>query len=318
MSSRNHQRALRWYPSTWRRRYGSELAALLEDTYGDQRLPVRARLSLLRAGLTERLRAGGLAGSSRPASAGVRAGALLALWAWATCMVAGGAFANIADGWQPALPAGSTFLPMAGYVLAAVAGLAGGCLVLAGAALCMPAFIRFLRAGGWAQIRGRVLLAASLLALTIMGFAAARAWAAHLDQHQRNGGLWTYSLLFIVVALLASATIAAWTAAGAAAARRIELPVRVLRTCQALAIAIAVVIAVLIAGTATWWAAIAARAPWFFTGAPHGAAGSVAPAGLIGVVVLMTAGLLLGAAGAWRASAAARRLADEMPAGSQG
>lgn len=307
-----YERALRWYPASWRRRYGSELAALLQDTYGDHRLPVRAKLSLLGSGMTERLRAGGLVGSSLPASDGVRAGVLLAFWAWAICMVAGGAFANIADGWQPALPAGSTLLPMAGYVIAASAGLTGGCLVLAGAAVCTPAFVRFLRAGGWARIRTRVLLAAGLLALTIIGLAAARDWAAHLSQHQRNGGLWSYSLFFIVVALLASATIVAWTAAGAAAARRIELPVPVLRTCRALAIAIAVVIAALIAGTATWWAAVAARAPWFFTGAPHGAwRASVAPAGLIGVLVLLTAGLLLGAAGAWRASAAARRLTDE-------
>lgn len=307
-SPANHQRVLRWYPPSWRRRYGDELVTLLEDTYGDERLPLRSRLSLARAGIGERLHAGGLVGSSVSPPDGMLAGVLLGLWAWAICMVAGGGFANIADGWQPAVPAGGTTLPTVGYVLAAAAGLAGGCLVLAGAALCMPAFIRYLRSGGWAQLRGRLLTATGLLLLTIMGFAAARGWAAHLDQHQRNGGLWTYSLLFMVVALLAGATIIAWTAAGEAAARWIELPVTVLRYCRGLAIALAAVIAALIAGTAIWWGAIASRAPWFFTGAPHGAVGSVAPTELIGVVVLMAAALLLGTAGAWRASVSARRL----------
>jgi hypothetical protein len=247
----------------------------------------------------------------------VLGGALLALWAWAICMLAGGGFANIADGWQPAVPAGRTLLPTVGYVLVSAAGLAGGCLVLAGAALCAPALIRYLRTGGWAQLRGRVLVATCLLAVTIMGFAAVRAWAAHLDQSQRNGGLWTYSLAFMVVALLAGATIIAWTATGEAAARRIDLQVRVLRSCRTLSIGVAVVIAALVAGTATWWAAVAARAPWFFTGAPHGAAGSVAPTGLIGVAVLMSSGLVLGGAGAWRATAAARRLTAETTAASQ-
>jgi hypothetical protein len=48
---------LRWYPSAWRRRYGKELVALLEDTYGDQPLPLRCRLSLIHSGTRERGRA---------------------------------------------------------------------------------------------------------------------------------------------------------------------------------------------------------------------------------------------------------------------
>lgn len=46
---------LRWYPSAWRRRYGQELVALLEDTYGDQPLPLRCRSSLMHSGTRERV-----------------------------------------------------------------------------------------------------------------------------------------------------------------------------------------------------------------------------------------------------------------------
>jgi hypothetical protein len=47
---------LRWYPASWRRRYGEELIAMLEDTYGDDKPPRRVRMSLLRSGLMQRIR----------------------------------------------------------------------------------------------------------------------------------------------------------------------------------------------------------------------------------------------------------------------
>jgi hypothetical protein len=47
---------LRWYPPAWRRRYGEELIALLDDTYGEGRLGLRVRMSLLGSGVRERIR----------------------------------------------------------------------------------------------------------------------------------------------------------------------------------------------------------------------------------------------------------------------
>ena len=55
LSARDRHRLLRWYPPAWRRRYGAELLALLQDTYGDASLPLRGRLSLIRAGIAERV-----------------------------------------------------------------------------------------------------------------------------------------------------------------------------------------------------------------------------------------------------------------------
>jgi hypothetical protein len=50
------RRVLRCYPRGWRRRYGDELVALLEDMFGDEPLSVRCRISLYRSGTIERIR----------------------------------------------------------------------------------------------------------------------------------------------------------------------------------------------------------------------------------------------------------------------
>jgi hypothetical protein len=56
MNPRDAQRVLRWYPGAWRRRYGEELIAMLDDTYGNGKPPRRARMALLRSGLMQRIR----------------------------------------------------------------------------------------------------------------------------------------------------------------------------------------------------------------------------------------------------------------------
>jgi hypothetical protein len=49
------QSLLRWYPASWRERYGDELVALLEDRSYGGRLTLHARLELAWAGLRERV-----------------------------------------------------------------------------------------------------------------------------------------------------------------------------------------------------------------------------------------------------------------------
>jgi hypothetical protein len=56
MNSRDIQRVLRWYPAAWRRRYGDELIAMVEDTYGEVDLAAGVWMSLIRSGLRERIR----------------------------------------------------------------------------------------------------------------------------------------------------------------------------------------------------------------------------------------------------------------------
>jgi hypothetical protein len=56
VNPRDAERVLRWYPAAWRRRYGEELIAMLDDTYGEDKPPPHARMSLLRSGLMQRIR----------------------------------------------------------------------------------------------------------------------------------------------------------------------------------------------------------------------------------------------------------------------
>lgn len=60
----NCSRALKWYPPTWRDRYGDDFAMFLQDRYGDGPIPMTARLSMIRSGSIERLRTGGIVGAS--------------------------------------------------------------------------------------------------------------------------------------------------------------------------------------------------------------------------------------------------------------
>jgi hypothetical protein len=56
VNPRDAKRILRWYPAGWRRRYGEELIAMLDDTHGEDKLPLRVRISLVRSGCVERIR----------------------------------------------------------------------------------------------------------------------------------------------------------------------------------------------------------------------------------------------------------------------
>ncbi|HTZ15268.1 MAG TPA: hypothetical protein VMC78_16925 [Mycobacterium sp.] len=56
MNPRDAEHVLRWYPAAWRRRYGEELIAMLDDSHGSDKLPRRVRTSLFRSGLIQRIR----------------------------------------------------------------------------------------------------------------------------------------------------------------------------------------------------------------------------------------------------------------------
>ena len=142
---------LRWYPSSWRARYGDELTALLDDEYGSS-MPVRVRLSLVSGGIRQRARQSGLTGDAVPAADGVRAGALVVLAAWTAFVIAGASFAKFSEHFDEALPhsIGAHRVPdLAFTVLQAVAGVASVLVVGRGCFSLVPAFVRFLRAGGW-------------------------------------------------------------------------------------------------------------------------------------------------------------------------
>jgi hypothetical protein len=314
--ARSFEGMLRWYPVAWRRRYGGELAALLEDTYGRGPVPWRCRFALLRAGWAERLRAWGLLGSAAP-SEGVRAGSLLVLCAWAVFMVAEAGFPDLAENWRAAVPGGSgARLAAAGYGAVYWAGAAGCVIVLLGAGICAPSVVRFLRASGWRQNRRRLLQAIASLAVIDAGVLAMVLWTHEVGPGQ-HAGLWVYQILALgvtgigpeagLVALLIGATTERRPAAATVA--RLDLPPRVRRYCGALAVALTTVMAALAGGTVAWWTAIASRAPWFLGRAAPGTAGTIAPPALVTMGLLMVVGLMLGIIGARRVTTFLRRTA---------
>ena len=149
------RRLLRWYPRAWRERYGDEFLATVEDVLDGRTPTLRLRLSVAWAGLRERghqvRRTGrrlhaGRNGANwpllRPA-----AGYILALLPLDLR-----ASAPPARGWQVT----SALNAELGFAAFAVA------VIVASALLAVPAFGRFLRAGGWPRIRRRVGWAAAV------------------------------------------------------------------------------------------------------------------------------------------------------------
>ena len=95
---------LRWYPTSWRERYGDELITMVEDGLQGRRPSVRLRLSLVRAGLREQAHDLGVLGRAGPPADRVKGGALLVLVAWAAFVVAGSSFAKLSEHFGSSMP----------------------------------------------------------------------------------------------------------------------------------------------------------------------------------------------------------------------
>lgn len=295
--SRRHG-ALRWYPERWRHRYGDELAALLEEAYGDGPLPLRGRLSLVRSGLAERGRqaVGGPAGPP----ARLRSGSLVVLAAWVVFVVAGAAFAKFAEHWDRVTPASGRTVPARAYTTVQWAGLVGTLIVVVGAVLCLPALVRLTRQGGWPRIRRPLVRAGSVSAATVVLGAAFVLWAHRLSGPARNGGSWPFAGAGALVVLLICTSLVLFASATAAVVPKLELGRQVLRAEGVLALALTLAMTVVCAGTIAWWVAMAQVAPGFLAGGPVSWPGTPAPATLLVAGFLMVAGLGTAGAGAWR------------------
>ena len=290
VTNRGNDPRLRWYPRSWRARYGDELTALLDDEYG-RRTPARIRLSLASGGLRQRARQSGLTGDAVPAADGVRTGALVILGAWVAFVVAGASFAKFSEHFDEALPRslGAHHVPdLAFTVLQAMAG-AASVLVVGGALLAAPSFLRFLRAGGWASVRGHFLRALAFTVVTVAVTAPLVVWAHHLPSHQPNGGIHWSGVLFLVWTALIVITLTSWTVVAVAAGRRIELSKAVLTAEAILAAAVAFAMVTMVVATAVWWGAMATDAPAFLSASPAGLPGSSWDILLVATVVLMVA-----------------------------
>jgi hypothetical protein len=290
---------LRLYPPAWRARYGEELEALILETT-DGRVPWRVRADVAIAAARERLRSAGLAGDA-PSGEQARAGTLLVLCAWALFVVAGSVVQKFSEHWQAVTPAAQRDLPAGAFDVLVAAAFAGSALVVAGVVAAVPSLVRFLRAGGMRQVRRPVLAALSLTLAALPFSVAVILWAHRLSPAQRNGHDAAYAVVTALWALLLVACLAAWTAAGVAIARRLELSPALLRLESLLAAGVAVAMLAMTAATAVWWGALARSAPWFFAGAPAGSAPSPLAPQLLVAAILMLVATLAAAFGAGRA-----------------
>jgi len=300
---------LRWYPPSWRARYGDELIALLDDEYGGH-LPTLVHLGLVTGGLRQRARQSGLTGDSAPAADGVRAGALVVLAAWVAFIIAGASFAKFSEHFDEALPhsmSAHRLSDLAFTVLQTVAGVAS-ILVVFGALLAAPAFLRYLRAGGWPSVRGHFLRALACTGLTVAVTVPLVEWAHHLTPHQRNGGLHLYGTLFLIWAALIVMTLTLWTVVAIVAGNRVVFSKTILIAEAILAVVVAVAMVVMVGATAVWWGAMAKDAPAFLNASPGGVPGSPWDVWLVATVALMVVAMGTGAIGVVRGARVWRKM----------
>jgi hypothetical protein len=291
-------RLLRWYPRAWRDRYGDEFLVFMQDSFGPDKPPLTARLSIVAGGLRERARRSGLSGDSVPPADRIRAGVLTVLASWTAMVVAGASFAKMSEHFDDALPGGARahHLPDLAYSFIQAAAGVTGLIVIAAAGVALPSFLRYLRSGGWRPIRAHALRAAACTLVTGGTTAPLLAWAHHLSAHQRNGGSAGYAILFLVWAALVVATLVSWTVLAVVAARSVTFSRSVLAAEASMAAAVALGVVGLLAATGLWWALIAQRAPTFLNGDP------AAPlnARLVATVAVMALAAAAATAGAVR------------------
>jgi hypothetical protein len=180
---RRARRLLRWYPGSWRARYGGEFAELLLAELAEQPRAWRRTVNVARCGLAARLADAGLAGHPAAPGGGTRASlgtltcALAVFLTFATAV-----WAQLATGWQWAPPA-------SGATTVAMLMMSGSLLFLAVLALlaAVPA--------GWtalqASLRGQARTLRAPALLTGAGGLALAAGGRHFGNGwPGTGGHW--------------------------------------------------------------------------------------------------------------------------------
>jgi hypothetical protein len=259
---------LRWYPRAWRERYGGELLALIQDTLEDGRPTWRLRLGVAWGGLRERGHQAGQAGKAAVKRVPNR---------WLLAVAAGVAVANVPWNLKASLPPSGTWQATA--ALGALAGIIAftGAAVLAGGLVAAPAFVAFLRAGGWPKIRRRVAWATGATVAAGGGMAGLVLWQRSMSSAQLNHS-WAYVAGEAATSLALVAAFGLWASAAAATAKHLTLTPRA-RAAQLLLTAVTAAAALaIVPANVIWLAAIQSSLPWLVIGlATLAAVGAAAP-----------------------------------------
>ena len=305
-----YDRILRWYPANWRARYGEGLTALLEDTYGENPVPLRARASLARAGTVERAREVGVIGQTTSSNERLRVGSHLVLCGWSFFVVAGTIFAKFTEHWNIATPAAHRTLPTIADTAVQAAGILSVAGVLVAAFLAVPAALRLVRAGGWTSIRRPVLRAAFASSTTAAFAAGLILWSHHLAVNQRNGAFVLFGVGVLLTGVVVMVAIATATSTVITVTRQLEFSRRILRLLSKLALGLTFLMIVMATGVAFWWASEAIYAPHFLVssiGSGIIGTSNALPPGLIVAGALMLLGLSSALAGSLRVLGGFRR-----------
>jgi hypothetical protein len=167
MQPGEEKRLLRWYPEPWRRRYGDELVALVEDTLGAHSPGRRLRWSLAMHGLRERTRHNRVIGAAADREERIRGGAALVLWGWALLLPAGFSFAKLIEHWDAATPSSDRTVPSVAVGAAQAFAVVGAVAILVAAAVAATGLARSLRHGAWSRLRRSVAVAGGLAAANL-------------------------------------------------------------------------------------------------------------------------------------------------------
>ena len=304
-------RLLRWYPRSWRDRYGEEFAELLTAEAQDRPRCWRRSADVAVHGLLARLACAGLTSRVQPPAARLAAvaGALAAFTALAIAMLA-----QLATGWQWATPR-SDLVTGATLVMAVAA--AG--IVLTGVGGLVPVMVRVLIAiirRDRAVLRPAGLALAGVLTLTagawhfanswpgtggtgpgrafVPGGLAAFGWSSTLSM----SSFWAHPALLMrfpagELAWMAASPLAAAVTvlAAGSALRRLQLPAPLTRYLARLAQAATVFAAVLLAGAVSWLLAAGAVTPGLFRPGLVDGAELLAMAGALAVAATLGRGL---------------------------
>jgi hypothetical protein len=251
---------LRWYPRTWRERYGEEFLAMIEDSLDGGRPTARLRLSVAWAGLRERGHQVRLAGQKTALRVvrglGGRPG---------MAFIVASIFVTLPIDLKRTPPASRIW--QANVVLDVLAGLMilTGAVIAARGLAALPAFARFLRAGGWPKIRRRVAWAAGATVAAGGGLAWLVIVVRSHTYAQLNVSL-VYGCGEVATILAVMVALGLWARAVKAAARRLDLTPRV-RTVEKMLGAVTVsAICFTFGVNQIWIASIESSVSWLLLG----------------------------------------------------
>jgi len=303
-AAERYEHVLRWYPLRWRNKYGDGLVALLEDTYGENPLSLRVRVSLARAGTVERAREAGVLGESATSSERLKAGSLLVLRGWSLFVVAGATFAKFTEHWSIAMASSHRTLPTIAVTTTQWAGIVSVFAMLLAAAFVLPTFVRHIRVQGWTSVR-RPITRGLVSILTTAGLAAGVIlWAHHLSMNQRNGGSALFGAAASIFGFVALAALAVVTSTVITVARAIDLRSEALRLLASIAIGTTLLMGVFACGIGLWWASEATYDPRFLANSIGSGllatSNAVPPPPLVFAGVLLVVGLASALAGSVR------------------